>query len=408
MPMSEFPTGILHAEAAMILGEVAAAARLPIEDVALARCHGRVLAWDIVAPMPLQPFDNSAMDGYACRHADLRGAAPVVLALAGEQFAGRALGLAVGPGECVRITTGAPMPAGADTVVVREHARAAGTRIELRGPLEAGANVRRAGEDARAGDLVLRAGQALGPAQVALAAALGIERLAVSARPTVAVFTTGDELVEPGIALQPGQVYNSNRELLMGLLRAQGLEPVAWPTLPDDPARMASMLGDAAASFDVVLSCGGVSAGDKDHLPALLQAHGRVHFWKVLMKPGMPLLAGSWGRAQFLGLPGNPVSVLATWLTLGRELVDGLQGQAPRSRLFARLSTPLHKTHARREFLRGSLRCDEAGTLWVGPDAATGSHRLRAASAADVLLVVPEGPQDLAAGAAVEILALPA
>ncbi len=405
--MHEFPTGILHGEAAAILRDVAAAARLPVEDVALARAHGRVLARDVAAPIALQPFDNSAMDGYACRHADLRADAPVPLALAGEQFAGPALGLAVGPGECVRITTGAPMPAGADTVVVREDAVVQGGQVALSGALEPGANVRRAGEDVRAGEVVLRAGQDLAPARVALAGALGIDRLPVSARPTVAVFTTGDELVEPGIALQPGQVYNSNRELLMGLLRAEGLEPVAWPTLPDDPPRIAAMLGDAASSFDLVLSCGGVSAGEKDHLPALLRAQGRVHFWKVRMKPGMPLLAGAWGRAQFLGLPGNPVSVLATWLTLGRGLLDGMQGREARPRLFARLGLPLHKTHARREFLRGSLQCAEDGTLWVAPDAATGSHRLRAASAADALLVVPEGAQALAAGEVVEVLAIP-
>jgi molybdopterin molybdotransferase len=408
MRMREFPTGILHAEAAEILREAAAAGRLPVEELAVARCHGRVLARDVTAPIDLQPFDNSAMDGYACRHADLRGDAPVALALLGEQFAGRALGHVVGPGECVRITTGAPMPQGADTVVVREHAQVAGTRIELHGPVDAGANVRHAGEDVRTGEQVLRAGQPLGPAQVALAASLGIERLAVSARPTVAVFTTGDELVEPGIPLQPGQIYNSNRELLMGLLRAEGLEPVAWPTLPDDPARMASMLADAAASFDLVLSCGGVSAGEKDHLPALLQAHGRVHFWKVRMKPGMPLLAGAWDRAQFLGLPGNPVSVLATWLTLGRGLADGLQGRNTRPRMFARLRASLQTSHARREFLRGSLHCGDDGTLWVAPDAASGSHRLRAASAADVLLVVPEGPQALDEGAVVEVMAIPA
>lgn len=402
--MADFPVGLGFDEAHAALQRIAAAHRLPVEQLALARCHGRVLAQDVRAPIALQPFDNSAMDGYACRSEDLRGPGMVALALAGEQFAGRALGLRVGRGQCVRITTGAPLPEGADTVVVREQARLEGGRVLVPAGSPAGAHVRKAGEDARPGDLVLCAGTALDPVQVALAASLGIERLAVSAPPTVAVFTTGDELVEPGMPLLPGQVYNSNRELLMGLLRADGLEPTAWPSLPDDPGRMASMLRDAASSFDLVLTCGAVSAGEKDHLPALLQAHGTVHFWKVKMKPGMPLLAGRLAQAQVLCLPGNPVSVLATYLALGRVLIDGMQGRAPRPRGFARLEAGIDKTHPRREFMRGRLRSDPDGVSWVVPDAATGSHRLRAAAGADALLVLAEGVGTWARGDVVEVL----
>ena len=402
--MTEFPTGILFEEARALLAHAAAGRRLPEEQVALARCHGRVLAWDVVASMALQPFANSAMDGYACRHSDLHHAEPTALRLVGEQFAGIARGLRVGPGECVRITTGAPMPEGADTVVIREDVRAEGECIlASRRPL-AGSNVRRAGEDAQPGDLVLRSGTVLTPVQVSLAASLGIDRLPVSERPTVAVFTTGDELVEPGIALQPGQIYNSNRELLMGLLRADGLEPTAWPTLSDDPDRITAMLQDAASSFDLVITCGAVSGGEKDHIPAFLQAHGTVHFWKVRMKPGMPVLAGALGQAHFLGLPGNPVSVLATWLTLGRVLVDGLQGRAARPRRYARLTQAAEKSHERREFLRGTLTCDVRGGQWITPSAVSGSHRLRAAADSDALLVMGEGPQALQAGDGVEVL----
>lgn len=403
--MSDFPTSLLFDDARALLRQVAAAHRLPIEQVALARCHGRVLAQDISAPIALQPFDNSAMDGFACRHADLGEHESVSLALVGEQFAGRGLGLRVGPGECVRITTGAPMPQGADTVVIREDVRVDGEGVLVPAGVRAGANVRKAGEDAQPGEHVLRAGTPLNAVQVSLAASLGIDRLPVSARPTVAVFTTGDELVEPGMPLQMGEIYNSNRELLMGLLRADGLEPTAWPTLPDDPARIAAMLQDAAASFDLVITCGAVSAGEKDHIPALLQAQGLVHFWKVKMKPGMPLLAGQLGRAQFLGLPGNPVSVLATWLTLGRVLLDGMQGRVERPRLHARLDAAIGKTHPRREFVRGALRCDHTGTQCIAPDGATGSHRLRAAADADALLVLAEGPQSLCVGDVVEVLA---
>ncbi len=402
--MTDFPTSLLFDDARDLLRQVAATHRLPIEHVALARAHGRVLVEDIFAPIALQPFDNSAMDGYACRHADLREGDAVSLTLVGEQFAGRALGLQVGEGECVRITTGAPMPLGADTVVMREDTSVHADAVTIRAGLSLGANVRKAGEDAQPGDFVLRAGTLLNAVHVSLAASLGIERLPVSAKPTVAVFTTGDELVEPGMPLRLGEIYNSNRELLMGLLRAEGLEPVAWPTLPDDPVRIASMLQDAASSFDVVITCGAVSAGEKDHIPAMLQAHGSVHFWKVRMKPGMPLLAGMLGRAQFLGLPGNPVSVLATFLTLGRSLIDGLQGRAERPRRFARLHAAIEKSHPRREFVRGTLECDESGTQWVTPNAATGSHRLRAAAEANALLVLAEGMQSLAPGEVVEVL----
>lgn len=402
--MNEFPTSLLFDDARDLLRDVADAHRLPVEHVALARAHGRVLAQDIVAPIALQPFDNSAMDGYACRHADLQENQAVSLRLIGEQFAGRVVGLRVGNGDCVRITTGAPLPVGADTVVMRENTSLEGDAVTVRAGVCMGDNVRKAGEDAQPGDLVLRAGTLLNAVQVSLAASLGFDRLPVSAKPTVAVFTTGDELVEPGLPLQPGEIYNSNRELLMGLLRAEGLEPLAWPTLPDDPARIAAMLQDAASSFDVVITCGAVSAGEKDHIPAMLQAHGTVHFWKVRMKPGMPLLAGGLQGAQFLGLPGNPVSVLATFLTLGRTLIDGLQGRAQRPRRFARLQGAIEKSHPRREFVRGTLHGDESGTQWITPNQATGSHRLRAAADADGLLVLAEDVQSLALGDVVEVL----
>ena len=403
MNATAFPSGISFAEAAAIIRDVATQRRLPAEQVAIARADGRVLAQDVVAPIDLPSFANSAMDGFALRHADLAHGAP--LRLAGEQFAGLARDVRVGPGDCVRITTGAPLPVGADTVLIREHAREQGSQVWCEAHPPPGANVRHAGEDVRAGECVLRAGEVLTPARVAIAAALGIARLDVARRPTVAVFTTGDELIEPGLPLQPGQIHDSNRPLLMGLLRAEGLEPVAWPILPDEPARVAAMLTDATSGFDLVLTCGAVSAGEKDYIPALLQALGRVHFWKVRMKPGMPLLFGELGPGLLLGLPGNPVSVLATWLTLGRALVEGLLGRGEaRPTLRARLAAPVAKTHARREFLRGHLRCSAAGEVEVTPDPATGSHRLLAAARANALLVLPEGPQSLVAGDLVDVL----
>ena len=393
-------------EALAVVRRIAAECRLPTEMVAIKRADGRILAQDLVAPIDLPPFDNSRMDGFALRHADLATAAPTPLRLVAEQFAGLALGLNLQPGECARITTGAPLPGGADTVVIKENINELDGLVSVPPGVRVGAHLGRAGEDVRAGDVVLHAGAPLTPARASLAAALGVAELEVARRPTVAVFTTGDELVEPGLPLLPGQIYNSNRELLMGLLRAEGLEPVAWPTLPDDPARMETVLRDAASAFDVVLTCGGVSAGEKDHVPLLLERHGQIHFWKVRMKPGMPVLLGSLDRALFLGLPGNPVSVLATFLGLGRPLLDALQGRTElRARPFAKLTTTWSKTHERFEFLRGRLVYGEDGVLGVAPNPADASHRLRAATQSNALILLEEGHRDYAAGSVVEVLA---
>ena len=403
--MTDFPTRIGHAEAVEIVQRVGRDARLPAERVSLKRADGRILAEDVIAPIALPPFDNSRMDGFALRHADLAEAGETWLRLTGAQFAGAEGQAQIGPGECVRITTGAALPAGADTVAIKEAVIEEGGRVRIPAGIALGADIRRAGEDVQAGDRVLAAGQVLTPPRVSLVAALGLAELSVAQRPTVAVFTTGDELVEPGMPLPPGRIYDSNRELLMGLLRAQGLEPVAWPRLPDDPARIESMLRDAAGAVDLVITCGAVSAGEKDHLPALLRQHGRIDFWKVRMKPGMPVLFGRMQRALFLGLPGNPVSVLATFLTLGRPLLDALQGRAePRAAATARLAAPWRKSHERLEFLRGCLHYGEDATLSVLPNPADASHRLRGAADSDALIVLEEGARDYAAGAAVMVL----
>jgi molybdopterin molybdotransferase len=394
-------------EAVAIVDAVAARSRLDPERVPLARALQRVLSDDVIADLDLPSFTNSAMDGFAFRADGSSPGSRVSMRLVGEQFAGLPQELAIAAGQCVRITTGAPMPHGADTVVIKEDTLVDGDAVTFPSGIRAGQHVRAAGEDVRRGDTVLRAGQALLPARISLAAALGRHDLSVSRRPTVAVFTTGDELVPPGQSLAAGQIYDSNRALLQTLLIADGYEPVAWPVLPDDPQRMLSALRDAAFSFDLVLTCGGVSAGEKDHLPALLREHGDIHFWKVRMRPGMPVLFGRLDGAHFIGLPGNPVSVFATYLTLARRLLDGVQGRAePRPRVHARLDHAVRKTHPRLEFLRGLLYCDDQGLLRVSPNPADGSHRLRAAADSNALIVLPETAGDWPAGHVVQVLPL--
>lgn len=403
-----FPTRISFEQARAIVDRVGDAHRMPVERIALARAHGCILAGDVVAQIAQPPFDNSAMDGFALRHADLQASGETALLLAGEQFAGRTVDLAIAAGQCARITTGAPMPAGADTVVMKENTRLDGNRVVVLVAPKPGQHLRRAGEDTQPGQSLLRAGEPLTPARIALAASQGMAEIEIARRPTVAVFTTGDELVEPGLPLAPGQIYNSNREQLMGLLRGDGLDPVAWPTLPDDPSQVESALRHAGHAFDLVLTCGAVSAGEKDHIPALLQAQGEMHFWKVRMKPGMPVLlagGGGLGGALFLCLPGNPVSVLATYLALGRPLLDRMQGRAAaRPRWRARLASPWHKAHERLEFLRGRLRSREDGSLEVEPNPADGSHRMQAAADSDALIVLGEGAREYPAGAVVDVL----
>ena len=397
----DFPTRISFARALEIVQGVALARPMEVERQPLSRALGRVLAEDVVAAIALPGFDNSAMDGFALRSAD--GEAP--RRLVGEQFAGATVGIPVGAGECLRITTGAALPAGADAVVMKENARLEGDTVVPVQAAKAGQHVRRQGEDVAVGDTVLRAGVVLDASKLSLAAALGHHDLPVRRRPTVAVFTTGDELRAPGQPLAPGEIYDSNRVLLQALLIAEGYEPVAWPVLPDDPEALAGALKDAAFSFDLVLTCGGVSAGEKDFLPAFLQREGEVHFWKVLMRPGMPLLFGRLGEAHFLGLPGNPVSVLATFLALARPLLDTLQGRAQaRPRLRARLAADVVKTHDRLEFLRGVLSCTQDGQLLVTPNPADGSHRLRAAALSNALVVLDEGPGQWPAGTLMDVL----
>jgi len=399
------PIGFSEAQA--MVREVGTAHRLPIERVPVCAAAGRVLAEAVVATIELPGFDNSAMDGFAVRAADLDAAAPSSLRLADEQFAGVDRELVLAPGTTIRITTGAPLPRGADTIVIKENATVADGCVTLAAGTSPGANIRHRGEDLRAGDVAIAESTHQLPAQASLAAALGLGELPVYRRPRVAVFSSGDELRQPGQSLAPGEIYDSNHALLTNLLAGEGISAQAFPSLSDDPARIRDALTQASTQCDLLITCGGVSAGEKDFVPALIAAHGELYFWKVRIKPGMPVLFGRFGNTLVMALPGNPVAVLATFRTLVVPLLDALQGisTAPPV-LYARLSAPLHKQHARCEFQRGSVYSQSDGSLWVAADPVTGSHRLAAAARANALLCIPEGSQQLAQGDVVQVLAL--
>lgn len=336
-------------------------ARVPVlegeEDVALAHARGRVLARDLHAPQPLPPFFNSAVDGYAFRHADLRPEQETLLRLEGRVAAGQEAGAALAPGTALRILTGAPMPPGADTVMMQEDARLEAGTLRLPPGLKQGANCRPAGEDVAQGELALPAGTRLGPAEIGLAAALGFAVLPARRRPRIGVFSTGDELATPGSALAAAQTYDSNRYSLLALLAGLPVEAFDLGILPDRAGATKAALRDAAARHDMLLTSGGVSTGEEDHVRTALQSGGSLVFWKLALKPGRPAAMGVMGGTPVLGLPGNPVAAIVAFLHLARPLALRLAGAnaAPLPRFAATADFHYRKKAGRREYVRVSL-----------------------------------------------------
>jgi molybdopterin molybdotransferase len=368
------------------------------EIVPLAAALGRVLAEDVRAEMDVPPTDNSAVDGYAVASSDIPAAGTRAFDVAAELAAGAVFSGTLRSGQALRIMTGAPMPAGADTVYPQEVVTREGERITV-GSIAPGANRRLRGEDVSAGQIVLSTGSVLRPQEIGVAASLGLAQLFVRQKPRVAVLSTGDEVVEPGSARKSGQIYDSNRFALRGLLEASGADVVDDGIVPDQFDELQARLLRASEHADIVLTSGGVSVGDYDLVKAVLQQSGGIDFWQVAMQPGRPMAVGSIGRAHFFGLPGNPVASMLTFHLFVRPALWKLAG---RRELFvtpfrAVATERMSKRTGRREFKRGILTfaSDRWEVRTTGPQ---GSGILTSMTAANCFIVIEEERGDVAAG----------
>jgi molybdopterin molybdotransferase len=370
------------------------------ERVPLRAALGRVLAEDLVPSIDVPGHDNSAMDGYAVRASDLEADAETVLEEIGTALAGRAFAGSVGPGQCVRVMTGGVIPPGADTVVIQEIVRAEGKRIAIPPGQRAKQNVRYAGEDLKAGVAVLHAGAPVRPAELGLIASLGIGEVRVRRRLRVAFFSTGDELRSVGTPLGKGEVYDSNRYTLHGMLARMGVELIDLGVVRDDPEALREALKKASASADAIVTSGGVSVGEADFVRRLMAELGEVLFWKIAMRPGRPMAFGRIGDAFLFGLPGNPVAVMVTFYQFVREALLHLSGRtgdlAPTS-LRATAASALRKIPGRTEYQRGAL-FHEAGVWKVRTTGQQGSGVLRSMSEANCFLVLEHERGAIAAG----------
>jgi len=376
------------------------------ETRALAEALDRVLYEDVYSGVDVPSHDNSAMDGFAVAAADLPADGERVLTVAGTAWAGHPYTGEVTTGQCVRIMTGATVPAGLDTVVMQEHVRADRDNAVIAAGHRPGQHVRQAGEDVRAGDLAVAAGTRISAAHVGLLASLGVPDVRVRRRPRVAFFSTGDELRPIGTPLGPGQIYDSNRYSLGAMLTRLNLQPRDMGVVRDDPAALEAALSAAAAEADAVITTGGVSVGAADHVTETLARLGSVGFWKVAMKPGKPIAFGRIGDALFFGLPGNPVSVMATFYQLVQPALERLRGiarPAPPVFLRARCIDRLRKRPGRIEFQRGVLEHEGDGRYTVRGVGHQGAGVLRSMADANCFIVLPAERDEVAAGSEVMV-----
>ncbi len=358
------------------------------QHVPVRQALGRVLAGSLVSPLDVPSADNSAMDGYALRAADLREGGR--LRVVGDAYAGHPYLGTLGPGQCVRIMTGAVVPEGADTVAMQEHVTRDGESVRVERELRRGEHVRLRGEDISRGSQLMGPGHRVTAADLGVLASLGFAEVAVRRRLRVAFFSTGDELRSLGQPLGPGEIYDSNRYSLHGLLTRFGADLLDLGVIPDRMDALEAALDQAAADADVVITSGGVSVGDADHVREALQRRGRMAFWSVNIKPGRPLAFGRLGRAAFFGLPGNPVSVVVTFCQLVQPALRHLEGAAtcPRLRFPAVAASAFRKKAGRAEFPRGILEPGGDGAWRVRSAGAQGAGVLRSLSEGDCFVVL--------------------
>jgi molybdopterin molybdotransferase len=335
------------------------------EMVPLGEADGRILACDVAAPLPLPPFTNSAVDGYAIASSDLPQGDAQAFTVSGRIQAGRSASAPIARGHATRIFTGAPMPDGADTVFMQEDVRIDGDKVVLPAGLKPGANVRPAGEDVALGEIVLTAGRRLRPQDIALAAAFGLTQLEVMRRIRVAVFSTGDELASPGAARGAAQLFDSNRFMLIAMLRRLGCEVSDLGILRDERASLAPALKRVAGGHDLILTTGGVSTGEEDHVKAGVESVGSLVLWRMAIKPGRPVAMGIIAGTPFIGLPGNPVASFVTFVHVVRPTVLALSGaaQATPIAIPVRAAFAYKKKIGRREYVRVNLRRAPDGVL---------------------------------------------
>ena len=383
------------------LSPIAGTLRVPIRSAL-----NRILAEDIVSPVNVPAHRNSAMDGWAVRFVDLRGEDESVLTEIGTSFAGKPFGESLNAGECVRIMTGGVVPDGADCIVMQERATAAGKQISISPGQKLGQNLRHAGEDLKAGAIALSKGQPIRPAELGLIASLGIGEVSIYRPLRVAFFSTGDELRSIGSSLGEGQIYDSNRYTLYGMLTQLGCEAYDMGVVADDPVRVENAFAEASKIADVVITSGGVSVGEADFVKQMLNKLGEVLFWKIAMKPGRPLAYGKIGNAHFFGLPGNPVAVMVTFYQFVRESLLVLMGRTniesfPSLKVLC--TSPIKKLPGRTEFQRGILSQDAQGDWNVRVTGDQGSGILKSMSDANCFIVLSQDQGNVAPGAMVDV-----
>ena len=389
---------------ARIIGEIVPVAGQ--EAVSLRDALGRVLAGEVRSGVDVPSHRNSAMDGFALAGTELPPTGQAAFEVVGTSWAGRPYVGAVGPGQCVRIMTGATLPDATDTVIMQEHVRRDGDRVVIEAGHRAGQNVRPVGEDIRRGELALAPGTLLRPAQLGLLASLGVGQVTVLRRPRVAIFSTGDELRSIGEELALGQIYDSNRYTLHGMLTRLQVEVIDLGVVKDTREDTLRAFQSAAAQADAIVTSGGVSVGEADYVTETLQRHGQIGFWKVAMKPGKPIAFGRFGPAYFFGLPGNPVSVMVTFYQVVQPALRALMGAVdPDPPLLVRdiCETRLRKKPGRLEFQRGVLERQPSGAYVVRSSGHQGAGVLRSMSEANCFIILPLEQGDVEPGTAVEV-----